>query len=64
MTDDNPYIHEITTADSFEVALGDLLAAASRNGIDPRGAWVYRGQERVPDWEAMIIELEKQAEVD
>lgn len=50
---------EIATVDEFERSLGDLLAAAGRNGVDPRGSWVFRSGDGVPDWEAMILDLEK-----
>lgn len=59
VTPTNPYDDEITSADEFERALGQLLTATVRNDVDPRGSWVYRSGDGVPDWEAMILELEK-----
>lgn len=47
----------ITTEDEFDDALHRLLSAAARNGVDPRGARVYRNGESAPDWEVMIHDL-------
>lgn len=58
MTRDHPFDETVTTAEEFETALGHLLVAAARNGVDPRGSWVYRGSDTRPDWEAMIFELD------
>ncbi|MDZ7701402.1 MAG: hypothetical protein U5J98_04665 [Halobacteriales archaeon] len=50
---------EIRTAEEFEAAMGDLLAAATKNDIDPRGSWVYRnGHVELDDWEVMVYELD------
>lgn len=49
---------EVATPDEFEAALGDLVAAATRNGIDPRGSWVYAGDDAHHRWEVMVHELE------
>lgn len=62
MTHDTPVDGPIETDDDFEAALGDLLAAASGNGIDLEGSWEYRSVDPGPDWEIMVIELEKRAE--
>lgn len=49
----------VTTAADFRTALGDLLTAARRNDVDPRGSWVYRnGDESLTDWEVEICELQ------
>lgn len=50
---------DVTTAEEFETALGDLLRAAADSGIDPRGSWVYRGD--ADDWEVMVYELDDAA---
>lgn len=49
---------EITTADEFETALGDLLEAALQNDIDPQGNWVYKDGHQDSNWEVEIYELE------
>lgn len=50
---------EITTNDEFEAVLGQLLAAANANGVEPEGGWEYRSNGADPDWEVVIVELEK-----
>lgn len=62
MTHDTPFDGTIETGDDFEAALGDLLAAASGNGIDLEGSWEYRSADPGPDWEVMVIELKKQTQ--
>lgn len=60
MTSDDardPLQGAITNEDEFDDALQRLLSAAARNGLDPRGARVYRNGDAVPDWEVMIHEL-------
>lgn len=60
MTRDHAFDEDITSAEAFDTTLGRLILAAMRNGIDPRGNWVYRNNDQtVPDWETMIVELEK-----
>lgn len=59
MDHDTPFDGTIETGDDFEAALGDLLAAASGNGIDLEGSWEYRSADPGPDWEVMVIELKK-----
>lgn len=59
MTHENPYEEAITTTEEFETALGNLLLAAISNDINPRGTWTYRNSDGEPDWEAMVVELEK-----
>lgn len=55
---DIPNDGEITTVEEFDTAFGNLLSEAMRNGIDPRGSWVYRNSgEEVLDLEAEIVEL-------
>lgn len=49
---------EVTTDGEFEAALGDLIAAAVRNGVDPRGSWVCETGVERDAWEVMIYELE------
>lgn len=39
MTQHAPFDGAIETDDGFEAALGDLIAAASGNGIDLEGSW-------------------------
>lgn len=60
MTHDTPFDGTIETGDDFEAALGDLLAAASGNGIDLEGSWEFQSADPEPDWEVMVIELKKQ----
>lgn len=62
MTRDSAFDVTISTTDEFEAALGELLAAAAGNGIDPEGSWEYRSDDSGADWEIMVIELEKRAE--
>jgi hypothetical protein len=54
---DPPWDREITTADEFERALGELLLTAVRNDVEPRGSWVYRNGDVSIDWEVMVYEL-------
>jgi hypothetical protein len=49
---------DVTTTEEFEMALGNLLAVALQNGIDPRGAWEFRKDGTPPDWEVMVVELQ------
>lgn len=60
MTHDPPPGGEITTEAEFDAALERLLLQAARNGINPRGSWVYRNGSTAPDWEVMVLELEKE----
>ncbi len=64
MTRDNPTEGNITTEAQFEAALDRLLHSATGNGLDPRGSWVYRNGKDAPDWEVMILELEKKDATD
>ncbi|MFC7057334.1 hypothetical protein [Halovenus salina] len=48
----------ITSASEFEAAVGDLLAAAVRNGVDVRGSWVYNTDDGEDSWEVMVYKLE------
>jgi hypothetical protein len=48
---------EITTEEAFDAALSELIVAALRNGLNPKGGWVCRNGEAVPDTEVMIYEL-------
>lgn len=59
MSRDNPYDDEITSVEEFERRLGQVVRAAAANNIDPRGSWEVRNGATLPDWEAMIVELEK-----
>jgi len=56
----------VTTDDEFEAALGDLIDAAIRNGIDPGGSWVYAGGDGggYDRWEVMFHELETRDEAE
>lgn len=58
MTHDFAFDDTISTAEEFEAVLGELLSAATGNGLDPEGSWVYRSNGTVSDWEVMVIELE------
>ncbi len=59
MTHDHSFTGEITSADDFEAALGELLTQAHENNIEPLGSWVYRNGESAPHWEVMVLELDK-----
>jgi hypothetical protein len=58
MVTDPPFDDEITSPDDFRVALRTLLFVALKNDIDPRGAWEYRTDGAVSDWEVMMVRLE------
>lgn len=45
------------TEDEFETALGRLLRRAHDNDIDVRTGWMYRHDERYPDWNVEITEV-------
>ncbi len=46
------------TPEQFKAALAELIAAATDDGVDPRGSWVYRADDPTEtDWEVMIHEL-------
>lgn len=57
MSGDNPP-EDIETIEEFEVALQELLAAATHNGVDPRGSCVCEMDDGHHDWEVMVYELE------
>lgn len=59
MSRDNPSDDEIVSDEEFEQRLGKVVRAAASNGIDPRGSWEIRNGAELPDWETMIVELEK-----
>lgn len=59
MSRDNPYDGEIASVEEFEALLGQVVRAAAANDIDPQGSWEVRNGAELPDWEAMIVELEK-----
>lgn len=48
----------VTTDSEFEAAIENLLAAAARNGVDPRGSCVCETGVGPDTWEVMIYELE------
>jgi len=61
-----PQRDDVATDAEFETAIGDLIATALRNGVDPRGSRVYdggAGPER-RRFEIMIHELEPTDETD
>lgn len=60
MTHDTAFDGGIETAEAFRTVLGQLLTEAIRNDIDPEGSWEYRFANHDPDWEVMVLELEKQ----
>lgn len=60
MTEGFEFDEAIRSAEDFEAALGQLLRAASENGIDPQGSWTYRNDRSTPDWEALVVTLEKE----
>lgn len=52
-------LDEIKTAEEFERVLEKLLTAATSNGIDLRGSWVYRDIDgSSTSWEVLVSELE------
>ena len=57
MTNDSPSDDEISSADDFEAALGQIVLAALQNDVDLRGTWEYRTDEETPDVEIMVVEL-------
>lgn len=57
----DPLDGEITNVDEFDDALHRLLSAAAGNGVDPRGARVYRNGGVAHDWEVMIHELAEES---
>ena len=59
VTDPGRFDDVVTSTASFEEIIGDVLLAAARNGINPRGSWVYRNGGSQPDLEVLISELEK-----
>jgi hypothetical protein len=64
MTRNDPDGGDITTEAEFEAALDRLLDSATSNGLDPRGSWVYRNGKAAPDWEVMVLELQKEDATD
>jgi hypothetical protein len=62
MTRDTRFDGSITTSAAFSNTLQDLLLAADANGVEVAGAWECRSNGSVPDWEAVITELAKDAE--
>lgn len=62
MTRDHQFGGEITSAEAFREALGEMLRSAHTNGIEVRGGWELRNGPALPDWEAVVVEMEKQAE--
>lgn len=54
----------IETEAELEAAIQQVLLAATENGVDPRGTWVYRNGDTIPDWEVMILELTKEGASD
>lgn len=50
MTEPPSNDEQITTEEQFATALEQLLVAAE-NDIDPRGTWVVRNGDRLPDWD-------------
>lgn len=59
MTPDYGFDDEVTSADEFSDALGQLLSSAANNGVDVSGSWVYRDGTAPSDWEMMVVELEQ-----
>lgn len=57
MTTDSTSDDEISSADDFEAALGEVILAALQNDIDLRGTWEYRTDGETPDLEVMVVEL-------
>lgn len=50
---------QITSEESFHDALVELLATAHENDIDILGGWPCRNGDSLPDWEVVVVELEK-----
>lgn len=50
---------DITSSETFETALDQLIAAAVANGVHPAGTFQLRNGDGKPDWEVEVVELEK-----
>lgn len=48
----------ITSEETFNATLSELIGTARQNGIDPLGSWVCRNGKTAPDMEVMIFELD------
>lgn len=58
MTGDTHSETDVSTAETFNAALTDLLARAHAQGVDVQGAWACRTEDGDPDWEAAVVELD------
>lgn len=54
----------ITSRSALNDALQSLLCRASDNDIDVAGGWDCRNGPEYPDWDIVITEVEKKAEVE
>jgi len=59
---DDSFSGTITSEETFEATLSELVATARRNGIDPLGSWVCRDDKTVSDMEVTIVELDDRKE--
>lgn len=59
MTTSNRFDDIVTSTESFEAVMRDVILAAVRNDVNPRGSWVYRNGGVAPDLEVLVTELEK-----
>jgi hypothetical protein len=65
MSEDTPNVPSVTTAAQFNDALTALLLTAFENGVDVCGAWECRTNDAVAtDWEAMIVELAAEDQIE
>lgn len=55
---------DITTEGAFTGALRRVLLEAMKHDVDPEGSWVCRNSPSVPDWEVLVVELEKPERTD
>lgn len=47
----------ITTEETFNAVLSEVVMTAVENGLDPQGGWVCRNGASASDMEVMITEL-------
>ena len=64
MTGNTPVDGPITTEADFEAALTALLMQGYENGLKVGRPWLCRTEDGLPDWEAVVVELDGQATSD
>lgn len=55
---------EPTTDGELNAMIGELLRAASRNGLSVEGGWPARNGSAYPDWDVIVTRVEKRADAD